>query len=58
MGFLRWFILLLLLVSAVSFGCFALTGQQRFKRFGLLVLRGTLFGAFIFFGVLVIERLR
>ena len=57
MPFLRVFVLLLLLVSAGAFACFAVTGQERFKHFGLVVLKWTLVGAFVFFGVLILERI-
>jgi len=52
----RWLILLLLLGAVVSFSFFAATGQARYKRFGLLVLKWTLIAAFGFFAVLVLER--
>jgi hypothetical protein len=57
MAFLRWLILLLLLGCAISFACFAVTGQPRFKRYGLIILKWTLIGAFGFFGVLILERI-
>jgi hypothetical protein len=44
-------------LSAGSFACFAVTGQARFKHFGLVVLKWTLVGAFVFFGVLIVERI-
>jgi hypothetical protein len=53
----RWLILLLLLLSAVSFAFFAATGQERYKRYGLLTLKWTLIAAFGFFAVLVLERI-
>jgi hypothetical protein len=53
----RWAILLLLLAAGVSFAFYAGTGQARFKRFGLVVLKWTLLAAFGFFGVLILERL-
>ncbi len=53
----RWLILLLLLGSAVSFAFYAGTGQERFKRYGLLTLKWTLIAAFGFFTVLVLERI-
>jgi hypothetical protein len=53
----RWAILLLLLAAGVSFAFYAGTGQVRFKRFGLVVLKWTLLAAFGFFGVLILERL-
>ena len=56
MLFFRWLILLLLLSAVVSFMLYAGTGQVRFKRFGLTVLKWTLIAAFGFFAVLVVER--
>lgn len=56
MLFFRWLILLFLLSAVVSFMLYAGTGQVRFKRFGLTVLKWTLIAAFGFFAVLVVER--
>lgn len=56
MPFFRWLILLLLLGAAASFAFYALTGQPRFKRYGLRTLKWTLIGAFGFFAVLILER--
>ena len=53
----RWLVLLLLLAAAVLFMLYAGTGQQRFKRFGLIILKWTLIAAFGFFAVLILERL-
>jgi len=53
----RWAILLLLLAAGVSFAFCAGTGQLRFKRFGLVVLKWTLLAGFGFFLVLILERL-
>ncbi len=52
----RWIILLLLLAAVVSFMFYAGTGQVRFRRFGLTVLKWTLIAAFGFFAVLILER--
>jgi hypothetical protein len=57
MPFLRVLVLLLLLLSAGAFVCFVFTGQARFKHFGLVVLKWTLVGAFVFFGVLMLEQM-
>ena len=57
MVFLRGLILLLLVVAAGAFAAFALTGQSRFKRFGMRILLATLLGAFLFFAVLVADRI-
>jgi hypothetical protein len=53
----RWMILLALLGAVVSFMFYAGTGQQRFKRIGLIILKWTLIAAFGFFAVLILERL-
>ena len=55
---LRWLILVPLIASVVCFMLFAVTGQAKFKRIGLVVLKWTLAAAFVFFGVLIFERLR
>ena len=57
MLFLRALFLVLLVVSAGSFVCYAFTGQERFKHFGLVVLKWTLVAALGFFGVLILEQL-
>jgi hypothetical protein len=54
---LRWAVLLALLASIVLFGIFATTGDARYKRWGLITLMWTLIGGFIFFGVLIVDRL-
>ena len=57
MLFLRWLLFALLLGSAVSFLFYALTGQERFKRYGLVTLKWTLIAGFISFAVLIVERI-
>jgi len=52
----RWLIMMLLLGAVVSFSFYAATGQPRFKRYGLLVLKWTLTAAFGLFAVLILER--
>ncbi|ADV01408.1 MULTISPECIES: hypothetical protein [Comamonadaceae] len=52
----RWAVMLLLLVAAVSFAFFAATGQQRYKRFGLVTVKWTVIAAAMFFLVLILER--
>jgi hypothetical protein len=53
----RWLILLFLLAAIVSFMFYAGTGQARFRRYGLVILKWTLIAAFGFFAVLILERL-
>jgi hypothetical protein len=47
---------LLLLACGISFALFAFTGEQRYKRFGLVTLKWTLIGALVFFFALFLER--
>ena len=53
----RWAIFALLLAAGMCFVFFAVTGQARFRRWGLAVLKWTLIAAFGFFAVLILERL-
>ena len=53
----RWLMLLLLLAAAVCFAFYAGTGQVRYRRWGWMVFKWTLIAAFVFFGVLILERL-
>jgi hypothetical protein len=52
----RWLIIFLLLAAAVSFALFMVTAQQRFKRYGLTILKWTMATAFLFFAVLLLQR--
>ena len=52
----RWAIFFLLLCAVVAFIFYAGTGQARFKRAGLMILKWTLLAAFGFFAVLILER--
>lgn len=54
---IRWAVLLLLLGAIVSFMFYAGTGQERFKRYGIVILKWTLIAGFGFFGVLILERI-
>lgn len=53
----RWILMLLLIAAGVCFVFYAGTGQERFKRWGLVILKWTIFAALGFFGVLILERL-
>lgn len=57
MVFVRWTVLLLLLVSIGCFVMFIATGQERYKTRGLMLLKWTLGAGFVFFAVLIIERI-
>lgn len=54
---IRWLVLLLLVGVALSFVLYAITGKQKYKTHGVRVLQWTLVAAFVFFGVLIVERL-
>ena len=53
----RTLVLLLLLTSAGFFAFYAWTGQVRYRRFGLVILKWTVIAALGFFAVLFITRL-
>ena len=53
----RWTMMLLLLAAGVCFVFYIGTGQARYRRYGLLVLKWTILAALGFFGVLILERL-
>ena len=53
----RWAMMLLLIAAGVSFAFYVGTGQARFRKFGLLVLKWTILAGLGFFGVLVLERI-
>jgi hypothetical protein len=52
----RWIVMVLLLAAGVSFAFYAGTGQPKYKKFGLIVLKWTLIAALGFFLVLFVER--
>ena len=56
MAIARLLILVLLLAAAGCFVTFLLTGQVRFKQYGLGILKWTMGAAFFFFAVLAVER--
>jgi hypothetical protein len=53
----RWIVMLLLLAAGVYFAFYAGTGNPRYKRLGLIILKWMLIAAVVFFGILVAERL-
>jgi hypothetical protein len=57
MALVRAVVLLLLVASAISFALFAATGQPKYKRFGLVVLKWTLAATLVFFVALTLDRL-
>lgn len=53
----RWVMLLSLLTCAGLFVFYAFTGQQKYKEIGLTALKATLAVAFLFFAVLILQRI-
>jgi hypothetical protein len=56
MLFFRWAIMMLLLAAGVSFAFYAGTGDPKFKRWGLVIVKWTAISALGFFLVLALER--
>jgi hypothetical protein len=57
MAIFRAAIFLLLFAAGVSFALYAFTSQARYKRVGIRILAGTLVAAFVFFAILIADRL-
>jgi hypothetical protein len=53
----RWVIMLLLAAGLVCFALYIGTGQVRYRRYGLLIVKWTVVAALGFFAVLFLERL-
>ncbi len=53
----RWIVTLLLLMAGVSFVFYVGTGQVRYRRFGLMVLKWTVIAACALFAVLLVGRI-
>ncbi|MCX8520380.1 MAG: hypothetical protein ORN28_02445 [Rhodoferax sp.] len=53
----RWLAILCALGIIVSFGLYVGTGQQRYKRYGLLALKWAVLAGLGFFAVLILERI-
>jgi hypothetical protein len=56
MAAVRALVMLLLVASATCFGFYALTGNLRARRIGLVTLGCTLAAALLFFAVMIIDR--
>ena len=56
MQIVRGLIYFLLLTAGVCFALYAATGDQRYKRWGLITLKWTVLAGLGFFGVLIFDR--
>jgi hypothetical protein len=57
MAVFRLLLLLLLVASALCFVAYAVTGQQRWRQFGLRALFTAIGAGLLFFAVLIAENL-
>jgi len=56
MLFLRWVVFALLAVSVVCFVIYLSSGDVRYRRLGVVIMKWTILAALGFFAVLIIER--
>lgn len=53
----RWIFMLLGLASIVCFAFYIVTGEMRYRRIGLVILKWSVAAGLAFFAVLVLEHL-
>ncbi len=53
----RALVLLLALAAVLAFGAYIFTGHERFRHWGLAILKWTLGAAVVFFATLIISRI-
>lgn len=52
----RWLVGLLLVAGLVCFALYIATGEQRYRRLGILLVKWTVIAGLGFFAVLILER--
>ena len=57
MAFVRIVLLVMLLAAGVFFALYIFSGRQGHKQRGLQILKWTLLAAFVFFAILIADRL-
>jgi hypothetical protein len=57
MGAFRALLLLMLLAGAACFAAYAVSGQTRYRGYGIRLVRWTVFAGLAFFAVLIVQRL-
>jgi hypothetical protein len=55
---LRGVVLLMLGASVICFAVYASTGSMQYRRLGVRILKWTLAAGFLFFAVLILQRLK
>ena len=53
----RWILLLLLVAGLLCFAMYVATGQQRWRRLGVLIVKWAVIAGLGFFAVLILERM-
>lgn len=53
----RWILLLLLVAGLLCFAMCVATGQQRWRRLGVLIVKWAVIAGLGFFAVLILERM-
>lgn len=53
----RWIVLLLLLAGLLCFAMYIGTGQSRYRRLGIVIVKWTVVAGLGFFAVLILERM-
>ena len=56
MLFFRWVVGLPLVAGLVCFAMYIATGEQRYRRLGILLVKWTVIAGLGFFAVLILER--
>ena len=57
MAVFRALLLLMLLAGAACFAAYAISGQTRYRGYGLRLVRWTVVAGLAFFAVLIVQRL-
>jgi hypothetical protein len=57
MGVFRALLILMLLGGAACFAIYALSGQARYRVYGVRLVSGTIVAGLVFFAVLIVQRL-
>ncbi|MEO7128531.1 MAG: hypothetical protein ABI040_06640 [Rhodoferax sp.] len=57
MALFRGLFFILLLGAVIFFTLYGVTGQLKYRKFGLRIVIGTLLAAFGFFAVLIVQRI-
>jgi hypothetical protein len=57
MGVFRALLILMLLAGAACFAIYAISGQARYRVYGVRLVSGTIIAGLVFFAVLIVQRL-